>query len=185
MKIIILEGTSASGKTTLANKLANICAKKNLNCKLVDEGQTLMPVLGKFEPEIFLDHLTKLVKDVFSEEYDVVIFDRLHLTAMAISNSTVEKYKELEKILLQHNPTIVFLKIDEKEIPERIANAAKHRDSAWRSHLATHGSKKEINQHYIGTQRKLLEHLESSSLPKIIFDSTEQNYDKIAEEIKL
>lgn len=218
MKTIILEGSSASGKTRTARKLVEICDKKNLNCLMVEESETLMPILHNRDEEVALEHILGILDEVYGQkrdqtsdklrdsstslrfarndtekhryvrndakiQYDIVIFDRLHLTPIAICKSSVAKFKEVEDELVKFNPVLIFLEMSEAKIPERVLDSIKYRSPSWGEYVHRKGSKEEIIEHYTLAQRKLQKLVKETKLPKIIFDSTDENFDRIAQEI--
>lgn len=183
MKTIILEGTSTSGKTTLANKLADIFKSNGLKCLIVGENDTIMPILNTEDLDEHLAHLSELLGEVYKKKYDITIFDRLHLTSVARTNSTIQDFEDLEKVLLLYDPLVVFLHIDKLNIPNRIFKTLKHRGLSWAAHVNMIGSKKAIVQHYIETQEKIFQHFKSTKLPKIYYDTTTEEFNEIAREI--
>lgn len=183
MKTIILEGSSASGKTTVAKLLRNIINKEKKSVYIAEEDQTLMPILSNRDYKISLNHLIKVIRSAYKNPVDYVIFDRLHLTASAITSSPMKDYEKIEKLLLTKDPVLVLLKIREKEIPQRIRESIKYRGPSWGEYVNKKGSESQINAHYIEAQRKVFKQYRSSQLPKMEFDTTEKNFDFIAEKI--
>jgi len=185
MKIIILEGSTASGKTRSAKELVKIFCGNGIRCLLVEEDKTLMPILHHPNSEISKNHLLKIMNKTLKEKTDVIIFDRLHLTASAMTKSEIKKFEPIEKILLQHEPLLVFLKVKENKIPSRVIDSIKYRQRSWEKRIWEKGTRKQVDQHYIEAQRKIAKKYAQSKLPKIIIDSTDQNYAKIARKIAL
>lgn len=142
-----------------------------------------MPVLEKKKAKDHLDHLLKIFDQIYAGDYQVVIFDRFHLTSVVVTNATVKEYAPIEEKLLSFNPLIIFLEIDENKIPERIFTALKHRSISWQKHVRKKGTDQEIADSYIKTQKILLANLKKSKLPYKIYDATNSNYDAIAQDI--
>jgi deoxyadenosine/deoxycytidine kinase len=183
MKTIILEGSTASGKTTTAKLLADILIKKNKTVLVVSENKTLMPILSNRDRKISLDHLKKIIMSALDKPTEYLIFDRLHLTASAITSSSISEYQEIEKQLLLHNPLLILLTINEDEIPQRIRESIKYRGPSWERYVNKKGNELQINVHYIEAQKKVLKQYQDSLLPKIEFDTTGKNFDLIAQKI--
>ena len=77
MKIIILEGIATSGKTSVKNRLAEAFAEKGLNFSIIEEDETLMPILHNTDKQVSIDLLKKVIGNALKEKKDFVIFDRL------------------------------------------------------------------------------------------------------------
>lgn len=183
MKTIILEGTSTSGKTVLAQKLFKIFVRDNWSCKIIGENRTLLPILENSDTRISLDYLLKVVQKAYAGDEKIVIFDRLHLTSLAITDDAMSNFARLEKKIEAHYPLLVFLKIKESEIPARIFGSMQHRNSSWIEYVNKKGDETAIIEHYIETQRKMYKFFCQSDLPKLEYDTTEEDFTKIAEDI--
>lgn len=178
MKTIILEGTSTAGKTTIAEKLFSLCKKRGLETIVVDEKETLIPVLRNPVPEYATRLLLDIVHEFSKKSYDVVIFDRCHLSVAAVSQMSDEEFIALENFLKPMNLVIVFLKIDEDKILRRILNSAQHRGPSWGTNILTKGNNEvAIEKHYISTQRKLQRFLNKTSFDKLVIDSTQEKFE--------
>lgn len=183
MQTIILEGSSASGKTRTAKKLIEICQKKDKRCLLVEEKLTLMPIIGNRSAAVAKKHLLNLINETYNKEADLVIFDRLHLTPTAICQKDLKDFEKIELVLLKHNPLLVFLEIDEEKIPERIYDSINHRGPSWKLHIEQKGSRQKVVNHYIEAQRKLQKLINQTILPKVFFNTTSQDFDQIAQKL--
>jgi thymidylate kinase len=183
MKTIVIEGLSTSGKTTIANKVASLCEGKNLDCRIIDENTTLMPILQNRDPKVSSDHILSILKQAYSENHDLVIFDRLHLTSIAITDSSIDDFDEIEDILKKHETILVFLEIDEDKIESRIFDSLEYRGEWWREHLAKKGDRADVMKHYRDSQKKLFVQLKRTKLSKMIFNTTSEKYDDIAKEV--
>lgn len=182
--------------------------EKNLSCLLVEEDQTLMPILHNRDEKVALEHILGILDEVYGQkrdqtsgklrdsstslrfarndteiQYDVVIFDRLHLTPIAICESSIAKFKQVEDILLAQDPTLVFLTINEKDIERRIFESIKHRGPSWGEYVHRKGNRQQILAHYKEAQEKLLKLTLQTSLPLLCFDTTDEDFDLIATEI--
>ncbi|KKP68813.1 MAG: hypothetical protein UR66_C0003G0078 [Candidatus Moranbacteria bacterium GW2011_GWE1_35_17] len=182
MKIIILEGIATSGKTSVKNKLIENLNKKGLSFSIIEEDETLLPILDNKDKQISVDLLREIIIKKLKEEKDFIIFDRLFFTHIFRTNSSIKDFEEIEN-LLKNNSLLIFLKIDELKIPERINTARNHRDKEWNDYVDKKGTNKEIYQYYIKQQRLLLNLLDETSLKYKIFDTTQMDFENIANEI--
>jgi len=183
MKLLIIEGTSTSGKTTLANILDKKLNVSGRSSRLVREDKTLMPVLKSDDPAVHVEHIEKIIASISKEDYEFVITDRFHLTSAAVCNMPESDFSKIEDSLLNFDPLIVFLEIDSDKLGSRIFEAMKHRDPSWNEHVTSKGTKEEITSWYLKTQEKLLSRIDTSRLKHLKFNATDSNYEKIAKEI--
>jgi thymidylate kinase len=183
MKTIILEGIATSGKSTIINKVED-AVKEVALLKVVPEEQSLMAILDNTDLKVSLEYLNRLLSEVYGKEYSLVIFDRLHLTHAFRTNSNIEDYANIEEQLLTHSSEIIFLKVQESAIADRVKQASEHRDPSWKEYLVTKGKDfDEIAGYYIKQQKRQIELLEQSRIPYRIFDMTEHDYASILEYI--
>lgn len=183
MKLLILEGTSTSGKTTLANILNEGFRRSGRNAYLVKEDKTLMPVLRSSSPAVHIDHINKIITTISKEKYDFVITDRLHLTSAAVCDMSKTDFEKIEDSLLKFDPVIIFLEIDSDKLGDRIFEAMKHRGPSWNDHVTSKGTRKDIASWYLKTQEKLLSRLKSSKIRHLKFNATDSKYENIAKDI--
>lgn len=182
-KILIFEGPSTSGKTTLANLLYRKLIKQGSKALLIGEDQTLMPVLNTQDFTKHFSNILKILDSVQMAGYDYIIIDRFHLTSAFVCGASISAFKEIEDKLIKFGALIIFLKIDESRLGERILKAMKHRSLSWRRHVTSKGTDKDIVKYYLGTQIKLLKLLKTSIIPYKIFDATNSEYEKISNQI--
>ncbi len=183
MKLVIIEGTSTSGKTTLANLLNEKYKVLGRSSHLVKENKTLMPVLRSSDPFVHIGHINKIIASISKEKYDFAITDRLHLTSAAVCDMSKTDFEKIEDSLLKFDPVIIFLEIDSDKLGNRIFEAMKHRGPSWNKHVIAKGTKKDIASWYLETQEKLLSRLKSSRIKHLNFNATDSNYEKIANKI--
>lgn len=180
MNILIFEGIATSGKSTLMEGLQN---EVNGLVKLVGEPETHIPIMHeteKLHEQFFIDLIEKCV----AAKPDLLIFDRLYLTQAFRAHASLSQYPDVEDLLKRCNARIVFLKVQEEAIKERIQKAAEHRDVSWKDYIWTKGDTPEgIAQYYIQQQRHQLKLLESSTLPHNTFNTTDHDYKQITKEI--
>jgi thymidylate kinase len=175
--VIIFEGIATSGKSTLIKMM-----QQSLKAQVFSEEQTHEPIMQNMASAnlpFFKSLLSKIDKQA-----DVVIFDRLYLTQAFRAKIPLIAYTEVEDELLDYSPTTIFLKIDEDTIAARVLKATEHRQTSWGDYIKTKGkTPDEIAKYYIKQQKSQLKLLEQSKLPSKIFDTTNHDYEKIAEEI--
>jgi len=181
MKILILEGISTSGKTTIKNELEKYFDNKRLNYLVIGEDKTLMPILHNTNKKIALNHLKKVIKKTLAQKKDILIFDRLYFTHIFRTKSSIKDFKSIEN-LLKKSGLLIFLKIDKKKIGERIYDTMKQRPK-WADYVRKKGNKKGIINYYTHQQELLLKLLKKSSVKNIIYNSTKQDFKNIKKEI--
>lgn len=181
MKILILEGIATSGKTTIKNNLEKYFDKKGLNYLVIEEDETLMPILHNTNRKIGIAHLKKVIKKALAQKKDILIFDRLYFTHVFRTRSSINDFKGIEN-LLKKSSLLVFLKIDKKKIGRRIYDTMKQRPK-WADYVRKKGDKKDIINYYIHQQELLLKLLKKSSVKHVIYNSTEQNFKNITKNI--
>lgn len=182
MKIIILEGIATSGKTSVKNKLADAFVEKGINFSIIEEDETLMPILHNSDKQVSIDLLKIVIGNALKAEKEFIIFDRLFFTHIFRTKSSIEDFREIEN-LIKDQSFLVFLKIDEAKISERVMHARQHRDKSWNEYVSKKGSDEEIYQYYINQQRHLLDTLKHTSLKYKIYDTTDMNFKNVANEI--
>jgi len=181
-KIIILEGIATSGKSTVIKYLSQLLDKSNLTFTIVGEGITLMPILNNTEKKISLDLLKRAINNAIQEGKDLIIFDRLFFTHIFRTNSEYSEFREIEE-MIQNSALLVFLKIDEEQIPARIQYARQHRDKAWDDYISKKGSDEEIYEYYINQQRILENLLSKTSLKYQVYNTTNLEFESIARDL--
>lgn len=115
---------------------------------------------------------------------DLVIFDRLHYTQAYRAKANIAEYSEIDDLLAMHDTLVAYLKVDESAIAERVRLAAEHRDKEWGDYVQTKGKTfDEIAEYYIAQQRSQLNLLSQTRLATQVFNTTQHNYQAIAEQI--
>jgi thymidylate kinase len=179
MKIIILEGIATSGKTTVKNKLTDILLEKGKSFSVVEEDKTLLPILNNKDRQVSIDLLKKIINKALEQEKDYIIFDRLFFTHIFRTNSNINDFKEIED-MVKNQSLLVFLKIDESRIPERITYARENRDKSWDKYVSQKGNREEVFEYYINQQRLLLDLLKQTSLEYELYDTSDMDFEGIA-----
>lgn len=184
MKILILEGIATSGKTTIKDKLVDFFKKKKLKYLIIEEKETLMPILNNTKVRVSINHLKRILKKVLPKKKDVIIFDRLYFTHIFRTKSTIKDFEEIESLFSKNNTFLAFLKIDKKKIPERIFNAMRNdRSKMWADYVRSKGNNKQIIQYYQSQQDLLLKLLKKSRINYKIYNTSKLNQDLIKEKI--
>lgn len=179
MKTLLLEGMATSGKSTIIKQLGDELGT-NMSIKIVPETETLMKIVENTDRSVSIAYLSELIKNVYSHDYDVIIFDRLYLTHIFRTHSSMADYKVIEDGIRQYTPETIFLEVDESAIAERVARASEHRDPEWKDYIYTKGETiEEIADYYIQQQHNQLTLLEQSTLPHTIFNTTNHDYAQI------
>jgi len=183
MKIIILEGIASSGKTAIKNYLCEYLKNKRLNFIIVEEDESLMPILDNKDPHVAINHLKEAISKYLKKNVDVIIFDRLYFTHVFRTKSELDTFSEIENLIKLHNAKIFLLKIDESQIKNRIFGAMKHRGEKWSQYVKSKGNDEEIVDYYTKQQRKLIELLEQTSLEHETLDTTGKDFESISEKV--
>lgn len=182
MKIVILEGISSSGKSSVAQGLLS-SKPKDLTVKIYNEKQTHIPIMDKRD-ELHSDFFGRLVRDACQSQSDLVVFDRLYLTQAFRAAVSPTEYEEIEDMLTSLNAQTIFLKVNEDAIAKRIQHTSTHRSPEWAEYYRTKGSTiEDVAQTYVDQQRALLRLLEQSKVPYKIFNTTDHNYSAIITDI--
>lgn len=181
MVILILEGIATSGKSTVAELLVNSLSPK-LDVKALGEDQTHVPIMDK-KDGLHIDFFEKLLTEAISTNPDVLIVDRLYMTQAFRAKQDLTDYAPLEKLLLRYKPVTIFLRIDERQIAERIDQSTEHRNPEWREYISEKSQEKVVAQYYVDQQRSQLKLLEQSLVPYKIIDTTDSNYKNAAKEV--
>lgn len=181
MKVFIFEGIATSGKSTIIQQLG--VALSDLRLNVANEDETHMPIM-KGTDDSHVDFFINLVEQKLSDNADIVIFDRLYLTQAFRSKSGINAYKQVEELLLYNNALTIFLKVNDNSIADRVHKASLHREVEWGEYIKTKGqSIEQIAEYYTNQQTNQLELLKTSTVPYVIFDTTEHNYKEIIDQV--
>lgn len=183
MRTVIFEGIATSGKSTIIEQLAVLLGPQS-KLKIVLETETLMNIVDNTDKSVSIAYLIKLIDRVYAEDSDIVIFDRLYLTHIFRTHSSMADFKAIEDILRPFMPETVFLEIDEGAIADRVAKASEHRDPKWKEYIFTKGQTiDEVADYYIQQQRNQLQLLQKSTLAYRICNTTYHNYQDVIRQI--
>jgi thymidylate kinase len=177
MKVLILEGIATSGKSTVITHLKKVL--EGLKVVVADESDTHEPIMEK-RSDKHIGFYKTLIHRMLATRPDLLIFDRLYLTQAFRAKCDISDYSEIEELLSKYSPLTIYLKVDEAAIEDRISKAAEHRGSDY---FKFRGTSKERAQYYIDQQRHQLKSLERSTLPYKVINTTDNDYDKVVQEI--
>jgi thymidylate kinase len=183
MRTIIFEGIATSGKTSIEKYLIEILNAQKVKYFFVGEDKTLMPLLYDNNEQKTVALLKENLRLAFAQKREVYIFDRLHITHVLRTKVGMEKFEEIEKELVSHNPILILLKINEDKIPERVLWAMENREPDWVRHARVYGDNQQIFQHYIDQQRELDAVINATTLPHRVIETSRMNFKEIAEDI--
>ncbi len=131
---------------------------------------------------ISIDFLQRLIGKSLTGKKDYIIFDRLYFTHIIKTNSTIKDFKAVEDLIKSFS-MIVLLKVDETLIWERIKFSRKLREPSWSEYVDRKWNDEEINGYYAKQQKLLLELIAKTSLKHKIYDSSNNDFEDIAEDI--
>jgi thymidylate kinase len=182
MKTLIFEGIATSGKSTITNYLVK-SLKDEVTIELATEEQTHEPIMAQ-RSELNTPFFQKLINKLTLKHPDLLIFDRLYITQAYRAKSNLAEYSVVEDALMPYSPHTIILKVDEDAIAGRIKAASEHRGQEWVEFWKTKGDTfEEVAKGYIEQQRGLLELVEQSKIPYTVFDTTNHDYETVAENI--
>jgi thymidylate kinase len=181
VKILIIEGIATSGKSSLIKKLTELLGEQKL--LVLGEPATHIPIMRKTD-ELHTEFFKSLIKEAIRADTDLVIFDRLHYTQAYRAKASIAEYSEVENLLTKHDTFLAYLQVDESAIAERVRLASEHRDKEWGDYVQTKGKTfDEIANYYIEQQRSQIALIKKSKLQTKIFNTTNHEYDAIAEDV--
>jgi thymidylate kinase len=187
MKILIIEGIPTSGKSSIIKKITELLGEGQV--RVYGESETHIPIMD--EPEkLHIEFFESLIQEAATSDASVVIFDRFHLTQAIRAKASIGAYSKIENLLTKQKTLVVYLQINDSEIADRLRFAAEHRekeqgdDFRWDKYFKRKGKTyDEIAKHYAAQQRDKAELLKQSKLKSRIFDTTNQEYQAISNQI--
>lgn len=179
--IIILEGISTAGKTTIMSGLEKYCKQIGITTLCIQEETTVIPLIDNTNLEVAINHINRKVKDILAANAQLIIIDRFHFSHLIKTAGTVKDFLLAETLLKKHNTLLVFLKINEKHISDRIFGAMNYREPEWGEFILkrSNGDKNDVVRFYKKRQKDLKVMAEQSVLNKISINTTNLNYKKI------
>lgn len=149
---------------------------------LVTEGKTLMPIFEEKDPHVVVDHLLGVLREINNEPAETIIIDRLHLTQTFRTHSSLSEFHAIEKLLRDTaHPFLILLSIREEAILNRIKETDEYRAGTWVK--KKQGTYEERTEYYKNQQLKLKQEVKESSLPVLVLDTTEKDWDRCLNQI--
>ncbi len=184
-KLVIIEGTSTSGKTTLMQLLTDHFNSSGYSSLGFDEAQTLTPEIFSNPNSVkSLEFIRSFLDKKCSSDDTIIVCDRFHLSNLAISNGSIEDLNSIEPTMKQYDPLLVFLRIPDESIRNRLLDAKVHRRKEWNEELYKRGkTEDETIAWFKGTQHKLYNLFLKSTLAKVEFNVEDMSYVEIASEL--
>lgn len=177
-RAVIFEGIASSGKTTL-ERMLNERIKGSV---LVTEGKTLMPIFDEKDPRIGAEYLSGVLEEIRGEGSETVIIDRFHITQAFRTRSPLSEFQMLERRLCEiRQPFLILLSIQEEAILSRIQETDAYRAGTWLK--KKQGTYEERAEYYKEQQRVLKQRAKESSLPALIIDTTDKDWNRCLHEI--
>lgn len=176
-KIVILEGVTTTGKTTIFNNLKRFSEENGLNWVFISEEQTIIPIIDSQDKEYINAHFLKLFKKYVSKK-GVYIFDRLHLSSFFKTQATIEDFRVIENKLLEFDTYIFMLHVCGNKLKERIIESMGYRNIGWSKYVLKKvgGKKIDVAKLYIKRQDEILKILKESALKNKVMDTYSQDF---------
>jgi tRNA uridine 5-carbamoylmethylation protein Kti12 len=96
VQILIFEGIATSGKSTIINRLAKSLPKE-IETRVLTEDFTHIPIMKKND-DLCIDFFKRLISEILSSGYEVVLIDRLYLTQAFRAGASLEDYLEIDVV---------------------------------------------------------------------------------------
>lgn len=184
-KIIILEGVTTTGKSSVFYNLQRYAKEHNLNWIFVPETETTIPIIDSIDPKKNNNHLEKLLKRALGQKADLYVFDRLHFSSIFKTNAKTEDLKEVEEILSEFDAQIFMLYVPVISLRERIKESMKYRNVEWTEYLLNKvgGDKEKVADIYVNRQELVMQLMKKSLLKINIVDTSDQNFVRVTRQI--
>lgn len=184
-KIIILEGVTTTGKTTVFNNLKRFSEENNLNWIFVPEKETIIPIIDSENQENNNRHFLKLFKKYSNKKAEVYVFDRLHFSSIFKTGASIKDLRVVEDKLSEFDNHIFMMYLPKKQLKDRIIKSMNYRNISWSKYLLKKvgGRKEDVAKFYINRQEKVLKILKKSNLNIRAINTTNQNFVKATREI--
>ncbi len=101
-----------------------------------------------------VSHFLDIVKSSLIKDVDYLIFDHLHLAPVAITNSDIKTFSEIEELLTNHETLLVPINIAEDKLLDRVYKALEHRGPSWAAHVEGYETKEDVKNHYYGSPKE-------------------------------
>ncbi len=184
MKVIIFEGIATSGKTTVTKLLADRYRALGKTVLVVDEQETLMPIIEDWSHEANITRCLESIKSATKENPDIILFDRLYFSHIFRTECDFADFEQVREALSLLNPTFVLLIVDPRVIESRIFESLRHRDASWAEFVWKKGrNRDEIIAYYTDQQQWFQRALAQTNFSKLIIDTTDQGFAAAAEQV--
>jgi thymidylate kinase len=182
--LIILEGASTSGKTTVMKLLVDQLNAHGINSKGIDDHEILAHIFSHLDPKESLKEMHTFLQRECVDKNRVVVCDRFHISHLVITKGSLDDLREIETAMSAYNPLLVFLEIPEEKFGERLLSAKSHRGEPWEEELRRRGkTDEEAIAWFKTTQPKLLHLYQKSALPKVLYDTEATSFERIAHDL--
>ena len=173
MNIIIFEGIASSGKTTIGKKLL----ERLPNTKIIEETETLMPLIDNRDEKIANEHLLSLFQTITKSNVSNIILDRFHLTHAFRTKADIQNFVNIESELEElGHILVVFLTIKQNVIRGRIKETIGYRKDDWNKGGQGVGTLDEKVEYYTTQQITLRNLVTKSSLKYMEIDTTKKDW---------
>lgn len=172
--IVIFEGGSTSGKSTLSNMLEQHLVSHTV--ALTKEHLSFQKLFdGSIEKKSAVPWYKDLICKGLSENPDLLIFDRLHFSGAAAKLLSEEEFVIFDRWLGKQTACLVFyLSYGLETTEDRLARALEHRDAEWKAHIQETEMRRGVPYHeYLNNQLRRMEQArQRSGLKTIHIDVT-------------
>jgi thymidylate kinase len=185
IRIIILEGVTTVGKTTVFCNLQRYSKEHGFKWLFIPESETIMPIIDSVNQKFNNEHFKDLFKNKFCKNADLYIFDRLHFSSIFKTGAKAKDLEEIEKILYKFNTQIFMLYVQKDFLRKRIEESMEYRDVKWNNYFLdkVDGHKEKIADIFIRRQSLIKKMMCRSMLRTHILDSSDQNFVRITRQI--
>lgn len=180
VKVVILEGVTTTGKTSVFNNLKAFAEENNLNWVFVSEKETIIPIIDSENQKVNNEHFLDLLNKTFQKKSSVYVFDRLHFSSIFKTHATINDLAPIEDKLLKFDSYVFMMHTSKEILRQRIIESMNYRDIDWSKYLLkkTGGSKDKVAQLYIDRQDKVIDLLKQSKLNVCMCNTDSQNFVK-------
>jgi len=184
--LIILEGTFSSGKSTLTNMIFDSFGHQNIS--RVKEHTSLQALYKavRYEKKSALDYFKNEIVTAQDEGKGLIVFDRLHISAVVRSLISEDDFFSLEKWMkTSFSPQLLHLHFAQVTCLERIKATSAHRPKGWRKFLKQIWIKRRCmpSEYFQQDQTRIAHWVSKSTLDVTSIDTTANNYHEIMENL--
>lgn len=182
--IIILEGISTSGKTSVMSLIDDFCKKNDISVTCFPEESTIIPMIDNTNLSLAIAFINNIIVDITNCDSQLIILDRFYFSHLLKTGGSVKDFLFAEKIL-KRNTLLVYLYIDKRNISSRIFDAMNYREPGWGEYLLkrVNGDRGKIIKFYNERQKKLKAMMKESILDKMYVDTSDLNFNSVVSTI--